>query len=166
MKALKVLSFVVVFGLMACGISRADNLKIAYIDLSKVFDGYQKTKEFDAVLQKQGEEFQKTRDAMIMKIQDSQSKLDLMKDSEKASLEADIEKQKNEVVAFDKEKRTELAKQRDAKVREILGEIQNIVSGIAKRDGYTYVLNDRVMVYGDPQYNITDEVSKALNEGK
>jgi Skp family chaperone for outer membrane proteins len=164
MKVLKVLSLAVIFGLMATGISMADNLKIAYVDLSKVFDGYQKTKEFDAVLQSEGEAFQKERDAMVQKIQDAQSKLDLMSDAQKTSMEADIEKQKNDVVAYDKEKRTELAKKRDDKVREILTEIQNIVSGIAKNEGYTYVLNDRVMIYGDPQYNITDEVSKALND--
>lgn len=164
MKALKVLGFAVVFAVMSTGMSLAADLKIAYVDLSKVFDGYQKTKEFDAVLQSEGESFQKERDAMVQKIQDAQSKLDLMKDSEKAAMQADIEKQKNDVVAYDKEKRTELAKRRDDKVREILTEIQGIVSDMAKKDGYTYVLNDRVMIYGDPQANITDEVLKNLND--
>ena len=164
MKALKVLGLAVMFGLMATGISLADDLKIAYVDLSKVFDSYQKTKEFDAVLQSEGEAFQKQRDAMVQKIQDAQSKLDLMNDTQKAAMQADIEKQKNDVIAFDKEKRTELAKRRDDKVREILTEIQDIVSGIAKKEGYTYVLNDRVMIYGDPQFNITDEVLKTLND--
>lgn len=164
MKAFKVFVLAVMFGLMATGASLADGLKIAYVDLSKVFDGYQKTKEFDAVLQTEGESFQKERDAMVQKIQDAQSKLDLMSDAQKTSMQADIEKQKDAVVAYDKEKRTELAKRRDDKVKEILTEIQGVVSNIAKKDGYTYVLNDRVMIFGDPQYNITDEVSKTLND--
>jgi len=163
MKAVKVLGLAVIFGLMATGISLADGLKIAYVDLSKVFDGYQKTKEFDAVLQTEGDAFQKERDGMVQKIQDAQSKLDLMKDSEKEAMQADIEKQKNDVIAYDKEKRTELGKKRDDKVREILTEIQGIVSDLAKKEGYTYVLNDRVMIYGDPQYNVTDEVLTTLN---
>ena len=115
-------------------------------------------------MQSEGEAFQKQRDAMVQKIQDAQSKLDLMNDSEKATMQADIEKQKNDVIAFDKDKRTELAKRRDDKVREILTEIQGVVSDIAKKEGYTYVLNDRVMIYGDPQFNITDEVLKTLND--
>jgi outer membrane protein len=164
MKALKVFGFTVMFGLMAAGLSLAGDLKIAYVDLSKVFDGYQKTKEFDAVLQTEGDAFQKERDAMVKKIQDSQSKLDLMSDTQKTAMQADIEKQKNDVVAYDKEKRTELAKKRDDKVKEILSEIQGVVSNIAKKDSYTYVLNDRVMIYGDPQFDITDEVSKNLND--
>jgi len=163
MKALKVLGLAVIFGLMVTGFSLAADLKIAYVDLSKVFDGYQKTKEFDAVLQTEGETFQKERDAMVQKIQDAQSKLDLMSDAQKTSMQADIEKQKNDVVAYDKEKRTELSKKRDDKVREILAEIQVVVSNLAKKDGYTYVLNDRVMIYGDPQFNVTDEVLSTLN---
>jgi Skp family chaperone for outer membrane proteins len=87
-----------------------------------------------------------------------------MKDTQKEAMRADIEKQKNDVVAYDKEKRTELAKKRDDKVREILIEIQNVASSLAKKEGYTYVLNDRVMIYGDPQSNVTDEVLKALND--
>ena len=164
MKAVKVLGLAVIFGFMAVGMASAKDLKIAYVDLSRVFDNYQKTKEFDAVLQKEGEAFQKDRDAMVAKIRDAQSKLDLMKDTEKVKMQADIEKQKNDVIAFDKEKRTELAKRRDDKVREILQEIEKIVSGIAKRDGYTFVLNDRVMIYGEPEFNITEEVMKTLND--
>ena len=45
MKAVKVLGLAVIFGIMATGISLADGLKIGYVELSKVFDGYQKTKE-------------------------------------------------------------------------------------------------------------------------
>ena len=164
MNAVKVLGLAVMFGLMATGISLAGDLKIAYVDLGKVFDGYQKTKEFDAVLQSEGQAFQKERDAMVQKIQDAQSKLALMKDTQKATMQADIDKQKNDVVAYDKEKRTELAKRRDDKVREILIEIQGIASALAKKAGYTYVLNDRVMIYAEPQFNITDEVLKALND--
>jgi Skp family chaperone for outer membrane proteins len=164
MKALKVFCLVVVFGFMATAITLADGLKIAYVDLAKVFDSYQKTKEFDAVLQSEGAQFQKQRDAMVQKIQDAQSKLSLMSDAQKSSMQSDIEKQKDEVVAFDKDKRAQLAKRRDDKVREILAEIQGVVSGMAKKEGYSYVLNDRVLVFGDPQFNITDTVMKSLND--
>ncbi|MDE1920112.1 MAG: OmpH family outer membrane protein [Candidatus Omnitrophica bacterium] len=164
MKALKVFCLSVLCTVMVASTSLAAEAKIAYFDLAKVFDNYQKTKEFDAVLQSQGEAFQKTRDAMIQKIQDAQNKLALMSDAEKTNLQADIDKQKDAVIAYDKQKREELTQRRDDKVREILGDIQGVVTGIAKKDGYTFVLNNRVLVYGDPQYDITSEVMKSLNE--
>ena len=49
-------------------------------------------------------------------------------------------------------------------MREILTEIQKIVSDLAKREGYTYILNDRAAIYGDPQFNVTDVVLKTLND--
>ena len=57
MKALKVFGLALIFGFVATGITFADGLKIGYVDLSKVFDGYQKTKEFDAVLRRVAEGF-------------------------------------------------------------------------------------------------------------
>jgi outer membrane protein len=164
MKAVKVLVLSFLCGLLLAGTGLAADVKIAFVDLAKVFDNYPKTKEFDAVLQSEGDSFQKQRDVMVQKIQDDQNKLSLLSDAAKSTKQADIEKEKDDVIAFDKQKRTDLAKRRDEKVREILADIQNVVGTIAKKDGYTYVLNDRVMIYGDSQFNITDEVMKALND--
>ncbi len=164
MKAVKVLVLAVVFGMMATGISFAKDLKIAYVDLSKVFDGYQRTKEYDGVLQKESESFQKERDGMINKVRDAQGKLALMKDAEKQKLTGDIEKQKNDLIEFDKGKRTELAKKRDDKVREILQEIQKVVEEFAKKEGFDYVLNDRVLIYGNGENNMTEKILKSLND--
>ena len=113
MKVLKVFGLAVIFAISMVSMSLADGIKIGYIDLTKVFDGYQKTKEFDAALQSEGESFQKQRDAMVQKIQDAQTKLDLMSNTQKSTMQSDIEKQKNDVIAFDREKRTELTKRRD-----------------------------------------------------
>ncbi len=164
MKALKVLGLAVVFGVMSTGMSVAKDLKIAYVDLSRVFDNYQKTKEQDGVLQKDSEAFQKERDVMINKVRDAQGKLALMKENEKQKLQADIEKQKAELIEFDKAKRTELAQKRDGKVKEILLEIEKVVSEYAKKEGYDYILNDRVLIYGNKENNVTEAILKNLND--
>ena len=165
MKAVRLLGLSVILGLaLATTAHAAKEMKIAYIDLSKIFDNYQKTKEYDVVLQKESDGFTQQRDGMINKIRDAQGKLALLKEDEKQKVSADIEKQKADLIEFDKQKRTELAKKRDEKVREILLEIEKIVSDIAKKDGYDYILNDRVLMYADPSQNITDRVLKSLND--
>ena len=164
MKAFKLFGLSLIIGLAMTTMSFAKDMKIAYVDLSRTFDNYQKTKEYDAVLQKEGEGFQKERDGMISKIRDAQGKLALLKEDEKAKVQADIDKQKSDLIEYDKQKRGELAKKRDEKVREILLEVEKIVSEMAKKEGYDYVLNDRVLIYGDPSQNITEKVLKALND--
>ncbi len=163
MKAVKGLA-VLAFGLMLATPAFAKDLKVAYVDLSRVFDNYQKTKDFDAVLQKEGEGFKQELDAKVQKVRDAQSKLALLKDDEKQKVSAQIEKDKADLIEFDKQKRTELAKKRDDKVREILLEVEKIVSNMAKKEGYSFIFNDRVLIYGDQEQNITDKVLKSLND--
>ena len=164
MKRFQTLGLVVILSFCLASFASAKELKIGYVDLSRLFDNYQKTKEYDAILQKEGDAFQKERDGIIAKIRDAQGKLALLKEDEKQKLSADIDKQKSELIEFDKQKRGDLAKKRDEKVREILLEIEKIVSTMAKKEGYDYILNDRVLIYGDQSQNITDQVLKNLND--
>ena len=164
MKAVKRLILVIVFGLALASSAQAKDMKFGYVDLSRVFDNYQKTKESDTVLQKDSQTFQTERDKMIEKVRDAQGKLALLKESEKQKVQADIDKQKADLIEFDKQKRTTLAKQRDDKVREILLEIEKTVSEMAKKEGYDMIFNDRVLVYGDPGMNLTEKVLKAVND--
>lgn len=164
MKAVKLTVLAVAATVVFSGAAMAKEAKFAYVNLSKVFDSYNKTKEYDAVLQKEADGFQKEREAMINKIKDGQSKLALMKENEKQKLSDELDQQKQALVQFDQQKRGDLAKKRDDKVREILQEIQKIVEGIAKKDGYTFIFNDRVLVYGDSTLEITDQVLKNLND--
>ncbi len=154
----------VVFGLTLTAAAHAKDFKYGYVDLSRVFDNYQKTKEYDGVLQKSSQTFQQERDKMIEKIRDAQGKLALLKESEKEKVTAESEKQKAELIEFDKQKRAELAKNRDEKVREILLEIEKHVSEMAKKEGYDMIFNDRVLIYGDPNMNLTEKVLKAVND--
>lgn len=138
--------------------------KIGIVDLSRVFNEYKKTKEYDAVLEKESTAFQEERNKMIEKVRDAQSKLALLKEDEKKKMEEDIDKQKQALLDFSRAKGTDLTKKRDEKVREILLEIEKVVSDYAKKEGFTLVLNDRVLIYGDQQLNITDTVIKLLND--
>ena len=138
--------------------------KIGFVDLSRVFNEYKRTKEYDAVLEKESTAFQEERNKMIEKIRDAQSKLALLKEDEKKKMEEDIDKQKQALLDFSRAKGTDLTKKRDEKVREILLEIEKIVSDYSKKEDFTLVLNDRVLIYGDQQLNITETVIKLLND--
>ena len=144
--------------------AKGGDLKIAYVDLGKIFDEYKKTKEYDVVLEKESQSFQEERQKMIDAVRDSQNKLALLKEEEKKKMEAEIDKQKQQLLEFDRQQRTDLTKKRDEKVREILKEIEKIVADYAKKEGLTFVLNDRTLIYSEPEFNITDVILKTLND--
>lgn len=144
----------------------AKDIKIGYVDLSRLFDEYYKTKEYDKVLEAKHKDYEKVRNEKMDKIREIQGKLSLTTEDKKAPLEADIEKQKAELLEWDRQQKTDLTKERNEKIREILLEIEKIVSGFAEKENFTVILNDRVLIYGEQTLNVTEQVLKSLNENK
>ena len=168
MKSLKVLSIVTMFVLsLSMGTVHAQSLdgkKVGYVDLSRIFDEYAKTKEYDAVLEKKHGEYEDTRSKKMDKIREAQGKLALLKEVEKAKLQESIEKDKADMLEFDRQQQTELKKQRDEKIREILLEIEKVVHDFAEKEKFALILNDRVLIYGEKTMDLTGKVLKLLND--
>lgn len=164
MKALRVIGILVVMSMLVPAYVRAEKVvKIGYVDLSRLFDEYYKTKDYDKVLEGRHKGYEKESKDKIEKIRDSQSKLALLSDDKKGALEQEIETMKAELMEFDRQQKTDLTKDRNEKIREILLEIEKIVSDFAVKEGYSVILNDRVLIYGDPAYDVTETVLKSLN---
>jgi outer membrane protein len=155
---------VLFLGIVISTLASAQELKVAYVELGNVFNNYQKTKDFDAVLQKESQEAQTKLDEMVKKIQDNESKLPLMKDDEKKKLQESLKKQVGEFREFEAQKKNELAKKFDSMRKEILLEVEKVVSNIAKQEQYDYIFNDTVLLYAGNESNLTEKVLKSLND--
>ncbi len=166
MKSWKLVCLVLCFVFAAALVARAEDVKtkIAYVDLARIFDEYGKTKAYDKILEAENNKYQEERNKKIDQIRELQGKIAMMKDAEKAKAEKDMEKLKNDILEFDRQKRTDLTKNRDEKVREILLEIEKTVSEYAKKEGISYVLNDKMLIYGAETSNITEPILKGLND--
>jgi outer membrane protein len=151
-------------GLMTSGVYAAEKGKIGYVDLSRLFDEYHKTKEYDKALEAKHGELEKVGKQKVEKIKESEGKLALLTEEEKKSLEKEIETMKDEAQEFVRQEQTNLTKERNEKIREILLEIEKIVSDYAGKQGYEIILNDRVLIYGDPSYDLTEDILVILNK--
>ena len=138
--------------------------KVGFLDLSKIFDNYEKTKEYDSVLENKHNVYKESRDEKIEKLQEAQSKLALLKEEEKDKVQKDLEKMRTDLLEYDQDQRVDLTKQRDEKIREILLEIEKVVSDYAKSQGFDIILNDRVLIYGSEGFDVTDQILKILND--
>ncbi|MFA5088868.1 MAG: OmpH family outer membrane protein, partial [Candidatus Omnitrophota bacterium] len=121
-----------------------DGKKIGFLDLTKVFDGYEKTKSYDTVLENKHSGYEKERNAKIEKLREEQGKLALLKEEEKGKLQEELDRMRSDILEFDRQKKTDLTKERDEKIREVLLEIEGVVTDFAKKENYAMVLNDRV----------------------
>ncbi|HOW35614.1 MAG TPA: OmpH family outer membrane protein [Candidatus Omnitrophota bacterium] len=159
-----VMAAFVLFGALAAHAQEAAAGKIGYVTLGRVFDEYAKTKEYDAVLEKKTNDYQQELKAKVDKITEAEGKLALLKDAEKEKMQAQIEKDKADVMEFRRLRETDLRKERDDKIKEILLEIEKVVKEFAEQQKYALILNDRVLIFGSTELDRTNEIIKALND--
>lgn len=138
--------------------------KIGYIDLSRVFDQYQKTIDYDKELEKKGDKKQAEREKRVSQIKRLRDELELLSEKGREKKQKQIDNEVKELQDFDLATRTDLKKERDKVVREILEEIDKVIQEYGRKEGYFLILNDRVLLFGDKQAELSDEVLKILNQ--
>ncbi len=167
MHKVKVCILVLAFILISSvGIStvKAETDKIAYVDLSRLFDAYQKTVDYDKKLEAEQNTKEQERNKKASEIKDLQSKLNLLNANEKDKQQKLIDAKTKELQDLDTQLQMSFRKDRDEKIKEILKDIESAVRDFAKSNNYTFILNDRVLIYGDQTKDITDKVLGILNK--
>ncbi len=154
---LLVLSFIFADGALAQD-------KIGFVDLSTAFDEYQKTKDFDKMLEKKGDIKQEQREELVKEIRKMRDELELLNESAREAKEEDIEARIQDLQEFDQEAKSQLTKERDDMVRDILQEMNDVIQQYGEANGYSIILNDRVLLYGQKEIDLTETVIKILND--
>ena len=149
---------------LAGGRAYAEGEKIGYVDLAKVFDDYQKTKDFDKSLEGKGAAKQADRDKMVADIKKLRDEAELLSAKAKDDKQVVIDEKIKALQDFDRTTRDALRKERDGMVRDILKEIEVVMQDFGKTQGYAYIFNDRVLVYKTDQSDLTTQVIKVLND--
>lgn len=137
--------------------------KIGFVDLSRSFDEYQKTKDLDKDLESKGDAKQEQREKLVKDIRKMREELELMNDKARGKKEQDIEAKIKALQDFDQDAKAMLTKERDDMVRDILKEMNTVIQEYGASQGYSIILNDRVLLYGDKAIDLTDEIIKILN---
>lgn len=142
----------------------AKEVKVGYVNLGKAFDEYGKTKQADTVLEKNSTEKEKERQKMVDEISKLKEELELLSDKAKQEKQAVIDEKLKKLQEFVNTTREELNKQRDEIVKDIVREIDKVIQDYGKQNGYTVILNDRVLVYGEDNLDVTQDIIDILNK--
>jgi len=137
--------------------------KFGYVDLTKIFSEYTKTKEYDKVLGDKQNVYEGERNKMVTEIKSFQDKMNLLSDKEKEAKKSDLEAKIKSLQEFDRQKQGDLRKEQDERMKELLKDINDAIKQYASKEGYTMVFNDRVLVYQDKALDITDKIVDIVN---
>jgi len=140
--------------------------KIGYVDLSRSFSEYSKTKGFDKTLSDKEKAYTSERDKKVVDLKSFQDKLNLLNDKEREAKGVELQNKVKDFQDYDRQKQADLRKEQEEKMKEILKDIEEAVKEYSEKEGYTIVLNDRVLVYQTKSMDITDQVIKILNNSK
>jgi Skp family chaperone for outer membrane proteins len=138
--------------------------KFAYVDLSRIFSEYSKTKDYDKALGDKEQTYNTEREKRIAEIKAFQDKMNLLSDKEKEAKKTELEGKLKTLSEFDRQQQTDLRKEQDEKMKEILKDIEEAVKQHSEKEGYTMVFNDRVLVYQNKSLDITDKIMGLLNK--
>lgn len=138
--------------------------KFGYVDLSRSFSEFLKTKDYDKTLGDKQDVFDKEREKKVNEVKQLQDKMNLLSDKEKEAQKPQLEEKIKSLQEFDRQQQTDLRKEQDEKMKEILKDIEDAVKSYAGKEGYTMVFNDRVLVYQDKSLDITDKILSILNK--
>lgn len=137
--------------------------KFAYVDVGRIFDGYEKTKSQDGVLSAAGESRQAERDQKVQEVRRLKDELALLGEENRAEKQSMIDDKIKALQEFDAGAAKDLRKMRDDAVREILKDIDDLIKEIGSAKGYDFVFNERALLFSKDNYDITEEVMTELN---
>lgn len=183
-------SFVLAVMCVALSSARAQEARIVFIDLDRVFHEYYKTQLADAQLQERAEEFNEERRTMMadyeameerlaearIEAQDSalSEEARSRKRDEVEDLVIEIRDFQSRIQRFDQTRRKQLEDQSRRMRTRIVNEIQEEIQTYARNQGYHVVVDSsgqslnavELILYVDARYDISDAVIELLNQGR
>lgn len=139
--------------------------KTGYVDLSQTFDKYEKTKVYDEELATTQAAKEKELDQIAKDIKGIEDKMALLSEKEKATKQKELEDKNNKLKTSGQQIALDLRKERDEKLKEILQDIEKVIQSYAQKNGYDFILNDRVLLYGAASADVTQDIVDLLNAG-
>ena len=163
MKKVFLFTFIIV-SLIFSTAAFAQESKYAYVDVAKVFDEYQKTKDNDQQLQAAGKKKEMERDNLVHEIRQIKDEMALLRDDAKVKKQEMLDQKIKSLEQFDQTARQALGDQRNGVVRDIFKDIDDTVQRYGERKGMDLILNERALLYHNPQNDISKEITDELNK--
>jgi len=165
-------------GLGGEGARAALDVNIGYVDLERIFQGYEKTRELEVKLQVEneadGEMLSERRQMIEEEIEKLQEELEtqalMLSEAAKEGKQAEIERKIEELDEFSAyiERRSidREAKYTDEILYDLQVKLPLIIESIAEKEGYRFVFDKRSLFYVTPEkeFDLTDKVLAQLNE--
>jgi len=157
-------AFIVVVGL--CGGVMAQDMKIGFADKMKILFEYNKTKELNTELEKEGQAARTEVEQRSEEIRKLRDEMELLSESAKKEKQPELEKQVKELNDFRREKMQEIGRKQDEGIRKITEEISAICEQYGKNNGYDAIIDIRATLFAPKGQDLTEAILVELNKAQ
>ncbi|MBN1522112.1 MAG: OmpH family outer membrane protein [Candidatus Aureabacteria bacterium] len=152
------------FGLMEKKALCEEGLKIGYVNFEKIFESYDKTKELNEELQKKKYSKEVEGQQMVDEINKLRNEMQLLSEEVKEQKQKELTDKMRDLRDFTNDSKQELLKERDELFKDLTKEIVVVIEEKGKKDGYTIIFDDQVLLYKAKANDLTEDIIKMLNE--
>lgn len=139
--------------------------KMGSVDLGRIFNEYGKTKDYEKSVTEKTGLYETDRNKKVTEIKQFQDKLNLLSEKEKEAKKPELENKVKTLQEYDRQKQTDLRKEQDEKMKELLKDIEETIKKYSEKEGFTIVFSDRALAYQSKKLDITDKIVELLNAG-
>ena len=148
----------------------ADDSKIAVVNVASIVDSSKRGKKIQSELQEELKKSQSKFDAQKAEFEKLAAAYEAQKsslsDSAKFTKSEELAKKQRDLQIAASDMQASLDRKRDVALSEILKDIVKRTEEIAKKNGYSLVLDKRSALYASDAIDISDAVASALDSSK
>lgn len=161
-------SILLISGTQAFAASDATQPNIAVVNVQQVFQQSPKIAELNKKLQNQ---FKPRQDKLVAAQKTLQDEVDkfkkespTMSQKDKDALQKKIVDDQSSLAKDASAFQQDLSKEQSKIMKGVLAELNGVISGIAKQNNYTMVLDSQAVIYANDSADITKDVSKDFDK--
>ncbi|MCM8813865.1 MAG: OmpH family outer membrane protein [Candidatus Omnitrophica bacterium] len=133
----------------------AAEIKIGAISLNQVFQEYQKVIDSNTALEKEKQQVK----TMISEMQDLEKTMEHLNDQGKEERRRQLKAKQEDL----QRRTTEVRKNEDRILREILKDVEQVSAELRKKEKFTLIIDDRLVISGQEDLDVTKKVIDGLN---
>ena len=171
------LSLIFLFSLALCSEMHAQSQKIGYVNSTKIFaelpEAQEAQKRIDALTKPVQDSLEAMQNTLQARYEDYQKREGLLNEAAKKAEQQALIELERKYNLFRAEKlgsEGELAKQTEKVINPIREKIKQAIANVAKEERYSFVFDKTdqllVLLYGDPNHDLTFKVLDRLKRGK
>jgi len=100
---------------------------------------------------------------LIEDVRNMKNEIELLTDKQRDKKQVEIDEKIRVLQDFEREAKVDLDREKDNLEKDIFKEIEAVIERYAVKNAYSLILSDRVLVYAQEKFDITNEILNLLN---